>query len=655
MSIVKMKRMKLIALSADRQALFEEIMRLGTVELTDAPEHLKDKEWAEVAGRDVSALSLVKTQATEINSALDAMNKYTPVKKSIFASRPTMEFEDIFNSGAVQAALVTAGEINEIARGIVHSHVEENRLNNRRVSLLPWEKFDAPLNISSTREVEILPGVCPSSISIDDLTEFLKTNAPMSELFLINSDKEQHYLLFVCHKEEFDAAMDELKKAGFSRTQFKDAEGAASECIKNTEADKARVLSEREALVQKLASYNDYREMLMCCSDRIAQELSREQARESLIATKETIYLEGWTCAPNIDYLEAVLEKYGCWYEFADPDKDEDVPILLSNTPVIKPFNMVVEMYGLPKYSHVDPNPLIAPFFAVFFGLMYGDAAYGLVLLTIGIFMIKKLKPKGLMDQLFRLMIICGISTVFFGIIYGEFFGDSIASIGKTFFGLPSNFEAKAGIFGLFDPLDNPLITLIIALGIGVFHMMTGMIIKIVLLCRAGRPLDALMDVGSWWLLFAGFALLALGKGSVVVWCGVAALVLTQGRRSKTIAGKIVGGLVSLYRLTNYFSDVLSYSRLMALAMATSVIAMVFNLLASMVGGVPWLGVILYALVFIVGHVFNIGVNIISTFVHSARLQYLEYFSKFYESGGVAFKPFAIKTRFVDIIIKEEK
>jgi len=658
MSIVRMKRLRLIALSADRRDLFEGFMRLGTVEITGATERLKDQEWAALTSRDENTVPMIKARENEIKAAIDNLDKFVPVKKNIFALRPVMKFDDIFDTGEVASALETAGQINELAHSVASSHADENRINNKCLSLEPWRKFELPLDISSTREAAVILGVCPATASVEKIIEALSEAAPMSELFLINSDREQHYLLFICHKTELDAGMDSLKRAGFSRAVFKDVYGTADEVIKTSEMEIQNTSSSREALIEKIATFSDCREMLKRCADRVAQELVKEQARENLITTKEAFFLEGWTLAPETKKLEALLDKYDCWFELSDPEKGDDIPIKLFNTKLIEPFNMVTEMYGLPKYTNIDPNPLIAPFFALFFGMMYGDVAYGLVLLLLGIFVTKKLKPRGVIGQMFRLMKILGVTTMFFGVIYGGIFGDSISTIGRTFFSMPDDFEFKIyvgdiPIFGMFDPLDDPLKALIIAMIIGGVHIMTGMAIKAYLLCRDGRPLDALMDVGSWWLLFAGFALLATGHGPVVVLCGAAALLLTQGRRAPSIAGKIVGGLASLYGISSYFSDVLSYSRLMALALASSVIAMVFNLLASMIGGIYIIGVFLFTVLFLFGHAFNMGVNIISTYVHGARLQYLEYFNRFYEGGGTPFAPLIVKTRFVDII-KEE-
>lgn len=658
MSIVKMKRLKIIAMSADRPALFEGLMRLGTVEITEAAKNLSDRELANAAEASESAAGEVKAQIAGIEAALTVLKKYAHVKKSVFTPRPAVSLNELFNTESIKAALDAANEINDFARKIENSYTEEQRLRNRRISLAPWKNLDVPFNISSTGETAVIPCICPARVSLENLAAVLEDGAPLSEFFHISSDREHHYLLFICHKSNFDAATTIMKQAGFSRSVFKDASATASTLIDDVDEEIKNIISEREDLRKRIVFVSDRFDMLMLTQDRLSQSLAAEQMCDNLISMGDTFYMEGWASAPEADDLKKLLEKFDCWYEMADPGADDDVPILLRNKKMVAPFNMVTEMYGFPKYTNIDPNPLIAPFFAAFFGIMYGDVGYGLVLLLGGIFVTAKIKPKGVMGEIFRLMKILGVSTMLFGMAYGAFFGDSIDAIAKTFFGAPETFEFKisAGgvpVFGAIDLMAEPITALIIALCIGAFHILTGMAIKVYLLIRDGRPLAALMDVGSWWLTFAGIGLFAAGYGPVPALCGVAALLLTQGRAAKGAAGKAIGGLGSLYKIIQYMSDVLSYSRLMALALASTVIAMVFNILASIVGSPTFFGFILFFIIFIFGHAFNMGVNLISTYVHGARLQYLEYFNRFYEGGGTPFKPFSVKTRFVDII-KEE-
>jgi V/A-type H+-transporting ATPase subunit I len=379
-------------------------------------------------------------------------------------------------------------------------------------------------------------------------------------------------------------------------------------------------------------------------------DLTREEAKARLLATKATFFLEGWVTAPELPAVEKLLSRYTAAWETCDPVQDEypEVPVKLKSNALTRPMNMVTEMYSLPAYDGVDPNPLMMPFFVFFFGIMFADLGYGIILTAFSLIVRKKAKPKGTMGYLFGLMTMVGISTAIIGFFTGGFFSDAITTVsGLLGVQTPNlSFLTKPVI----SVLDNPLGVLVICLIIGCVQLLFGMGVKAYMLIRDGHPLDALFDIGSWWVLFAGIAVGVLTGSWIVIWIGVAMLVLTQGRASHSIPGKIIGGLASLYNITGYFGDGLSYSRLMVMMLAGSVIGSIFNLLGSMPGNI-----FIFAVVFLVGHTFNMGLNIIGTFVHDARLQYLEYFGKFYKEGGRPFRPLAIHTKFVDIIKEESK
>lgn len=305
---------------------------------------------------------------------------------------------------------------------------------------------------------------------------------------------------------------------------------------------------------------------------------------------------------------------------------------------------MVVEMYSLPAYNGVDPDPLIWPFFVFFFGLMFADVGYGLIMLIACLVIQKKYKPKKTMGYICGLGILLGISTTICGALTGGFFGDAIPVIAENFFG------KEVEMWSLVSPLENPMTILYFGIGLGIVHMFFGMCVKIYMGFRDGEAMEALLDVVPWWLFLGGIAVLALTGSTVLIWIGVASLVLTQGRHKNGIIGKLFGGVVSLYDVTSWLGDILSYSRIMALMLATTVIASVVNILGSLPGNI-----IAFVLIFAFGHIFNLGINIIGTYVHAARLQYLEFFGKFYKDGGVPFKPLAYDTKYVDIVGGEAK
>ena len=276
---------------------------------------------------------------------------------------------------------------------------------------------------------------------------------------------------------------------------------------------------------------------------------------------------------------------------------------------------------------------------------MFADIAYGIILFVVSHIIVKKYNPKNTLGYMFRLGRYLGISTFIFGLLTGGFFGDVLTVFGENFLGgkvlkLPS----------LINPLENPMKVLIIAIIIGAVQMFFGQCVHIYMEIRDGRPAEGFLDVVPWWILFAGIGLMVLGKGPILLLVGVIALIATQGRHKKGIFGKLFGGVASLYDITSWLGDFLSYSRLMALMLATSVIASVMNILGSLPGNI-----IAFVVIFLIGHFFNIGINLIGTYVHAARLQYLEFFSKFYKEGGVPFRPLAYRTKYVDVDTSERE
>jgi V/A-type H+-transporting ATPase subunit I len=399
--------------------------------------------------------------------------------------------------------------------------------------------------------------------------------------------------------------------------------------------------SKRKELEAKIAAESGRRDEIKLCSDRVAARIAKAEAAERLLRTESVVAFQGWIPASAEHKLAEVLSSFECAWETQDPTEDEipDVPIMLKNNSLARPLEMVTEMYSLPTYDGIDPSPLMMPFFVLFFGIMYADLGYGLLVMALSALILTKAKPRGGTRKLMELAFMCGISSAVIGWVTGGFFGDLIASVAKLFGReapvLPPVFNYLT--HPLINPMESMIDVLVYSLVLGGIQIIVGMAIKAYMLIRDGHFLDALFDVGSWWLLFAGIALGALGKGWYVCYAGVAALILTQGRAKKGIFAKLFGGIASLYNITSYLGDVLSYSRLMALMLAGSVIATIVNMLGTMTGSI-----IGFALIFIFG-----------TYVHTCRLQYLEFFGKFYSDGGRAFAPLQINAKYVDIV-KEE-
>lgn len=656
MAIVKMKRLRVIALAAQRDELLQRLLHAGCVEVTEPQAELSDPEWTALLKRDTSALSDVKARQNAVNSALEALQKYAPEKRGLFIHRRSIREKEFMSDAAMNAALHSAGEINARVQRISQLYTQENRLTGQRASLTPWSGLDLPLNTGGTEHARVSFHTCPAAVDLAEVRQALAQAAPSAELFPVSADRELQYLLLMCHRVESETVTETVRPWSFSTVTFKDMSGPAAENIARIDRELEDIRARRDKTAEEIAAMAPCRRDLQVCADRLTTELSKESAKEKLLTNGTVVFLEGWVTEPGIPKTEAEMLKFACAWETAEPLEEEEPPILLHNPKWMTPINMVTEMYALPAYRGIDPNPLIFWFFLFFFGFMFADVAYGIIIWAVSFIIWKSYKPKGTMGYMFRLGQYMGISTFICGVFTGGFFGDVIPKVAEQMFGIPLEglpqwLQAFSnGI--IVNPINDPMTTLILAVVIGVVQLVFGQCIHIYMGFRDGTAVDSLLDVVPWWLFFASIGLVVAGQPWWWILVGCVILIATQGHTKRGFFGKLLGGVASLYDVTSWLSDILSYARLMALMLATSVIASVMNTLGTL-GGLSVGGIILFVAVFIIGHVFNVGVNIIGTYVHAARLQYLEFFGKFYEEGGQAFQPMTYNTKYVDIIEEE--
>jgi V/A-type H+-transporting ATPase subunit I len=639
-----MKKLRLIAMRKQKEALLRELIVLGCVEVSEPDELLEDEAVAVLAAREDGGAESRRSELAAVRRAIDILGKYAPAKSPMFAPRRDMRADEFFDGQDADRLRALTTDIDQADSRIRRLDAEEVRLDSHIESLLPWGSYKLPLSFEGTNRAGVLLGSVPLSVDLDELGKALSVEAPQSEVFPVSSSGEQHCIAVIYARECRQEVSDALRASGFSASVLKSIDVTAVEEIARTRESLAELREEREEHKARIAAAANDRQALRYIFDLAQTRLSEAEAAEKLIATERSVTLTGWIPAESGKALGELLARYDCAWEMRDPTEDEtaDVPVQLRNNSLTRPLTMVTEMYSLPAYNGVDPNPLMAPFFTLFFGIMMGDMGYGLIMM-IAALLVKRKKPKGGMKTFFDLMLLCGVSTFVFGVVTGGFFGDAIFQYAKIinpdtrFTGFPwPTFDLLAG--------NNTLLVLVGSMAIGFLQIIVGMVINFVMTTRDGHLADAIMDQGSWWLLFAGIALGALGVTWYVAIAGVLALILTQGRSKPTIAGKIIGGLGSLYDITGYFGDILSYSRLMALMLAGSVIALVFNTLAAQTGKIA------FFIVFIIGHALNFGLNLLGCYVHDLRLQCLEYFGKFYKDGGKPFRPLAINGKHVNII-----
>lgn len=638
MAIEKMKKIRLVAVRSEREELLRELMRLGCVQITE-PELNEDEQPS--LKKESAGLNDCKAQYEKLVSGIDLLNKYVPAKTGLFTPKPEVTMQSVMDESKLEKNTAIADELTSLDDSIRRITADESRVRGLTEALKPWENLDVPFDMSETRTCFVLPGVIPATSNLEELEDELEQEQSESKIFKVSSDRELHYVLLVAMKENQSAVLELVRRYGFSTSSVANMKGTAKENISELGKKLEAMKTEKQELTSKLESYAGSRDDLLLCADRLLTKMERAENEERLLYTDSTFNFEGWVPVKMEKPLANVLDNFHCAWESADPTPEEtpDVPVKLNNNAVTGPFSMLTEMYSLPAYNGVDPNPFLSVFFPMFFGIMLADLGYGLLLFFGGLIYKMKVKPKGRQAWAPGLIMICGISTGLFGAVTGSFFGDAISKVAGMY-------GHTVTVPGLIDPLNDPLQVLIGALILGFIQLIVGTAINGYMLIREGKWLDAVFDTGSLWVLFAGIALGALGITWYVAYVGLAMIVLTQGRESTTIGGKIGGGLFSLYNIASgWFGDVLSYCRLMALMLAGAVIASVFNTLGTLAGNI-----FVFIILFLIGHALNLGLNIIGSFVHSLRLQYLEFFGKFYREGGKPYQPLAVKTNYFNII-----
>lgn len=644
MAIVKMRRLRLFGMAADRGRLLEELQRLGCVEIDEPTEKLSDPQWAALVRRpDGGALTALREQRAGVEAALDTLKHYAPAKGGLLKARPVITEAQLFDPALRDRALAAAAALNEAQRRVGAIYAEQGKTANQLAALRPWLELDLPLDTPSTREVTVTFGTLPSSAVRNEVEGALAEATKLAALNWAGADRETQYLVLFSHRAEEERAMEVLKGFGFSKTGFQGWKGTAQENTQQLELRQAGLIKELETVQADLATRGGDREDLKRCRDRLDQEIFREEAKQRLLDTKAAYFLEGWVPVPELGRLDAILQRYICSYETEDPVVEDypRVPVQLKNNALTRPLNMVTEMYSLPAYDGIDPNPLIAPFFILFYGIMMADMGYGLLMMIASVVVLKTMRPKGGMNHFFSLMGLCGVSVFIVGALTGGFFGDMIPQLLKMM--------DPASTFvwfwpPLFTPLDDTLMILIGSMILGFIQINTGMLISFVRKLRAGEVMDAIWEEGTWWIVFLGGGLAILGVTPLVLALGGVMILVGAGWTAKGF-GKVSAVLGSLYNhVTGYFGDILSYSRLMALMLAGSVIAQVFNTLGAIPGNI-----IIFFVISLAGNALNFALNLLGCYVHDLRLQCLEYFGKFYKDGGKPFRPLEHKTKFVDL------
>jgi len=645
MAIVKMKKLRLLAVKSQCEDLMRELMLLGCVEITEPEEDFQAEAVPHLDRYSSGELARFRENQRMLTNALGILNGYVPEKKGMFQPKDQVGQSALLDESQLSERIDLAEKIILTEDQIRRRTAEESRLRSLAESLRPWQNMDVALDVAQTRTCSVLAGMIPSAVSAQAVENALTDEAPEAEIFWISQDREQHYALVVCHNEAKPAALEVLRTFSFSPAQFGELRGTARENIDRIQRQLAVMAEDKALMIEAISAKQDRRRDLTLASELMQTKLDRAEAENRLLCTEQAVSLEGWVPVSEEEQLSRCLSRYDCAWETEEPAPEDypQVPVQLKNNFFTRPLNMVTEMYSLPAYDGVDPNPLMAPFFILFYGMMMADMGYGLLMILAGIVVSRRAKPGGTMGHLFKLLISCGVSTFLWGLATGGFFGDAPLQIVTIF----NPNTTWAGLPRLFSPLDDALMVLIGSLALGIVQIFTGMGINFVKRVKRGETMAAVCDEGAWFVVFILLAVAAVtGAWNVCLIAVAVLLVLTQGYGKKGILGKITGVGGSLYNhVTGYFSDILSYSRLMALMLAGAVIAQVFNTLGAITGNIVG-----FLVISLIGNALNFALNLLGCFVHDLRLQCLEFFGRFYEDGGKPFRPLKMNTKYVNVV-----
>lgn len=667
MAVLSMKKVNICALKKDRKSILETLQRLGLVEVSDLDENLSDLKKIDT----FNMRSVFEKNKVIAQNALEILEKYLPEEKGLLDSicgqnEISKENYYIF-ANETEEIMRVANEVVRLEKLIDDEKAEIVRLNTQIDALSDWKSLDVPMDFVGTKKTRAFIGTLPLDISESEAKLLLAEALPDEEMYtleVLSKSAEQTCIFVLCHVTVAERLWSVLRENGFALPTFVSDEvpNLRIEFLLRQVNDlKTKILNAEK----EIKSYKGQRNAIKFMVDYHEMRVQKYEVVSKLWHSKNVFLLSGFVPQKYEKKLESALtSKFDVAIDFSNPSAEDEVPVVLQNNGFSSPVEGVLESYSLPGKGEVDPTSVMAIFYYILFGMMLSDAAYGLIIVAGCGFVLAKYKNiKSGMKKALKMFLFCGISTTFWGVLFGSYFGDVIDVVSTTFFNNPITVPAL-----WFVPLNEPMRMLAFSFGIGIVHLFTGLFMQLYELVLARKFKDAIYDVVSWYLLVGGLVVYMLSVpmitemlvlnfilppivgnvGVISAIIGTLLILFTAGRESRSPFKRFLKGLYGLYGVTGYLSDILSYSRLLALGLATGVIAQVFNKMGTMAGNGP-VGIILFVIVFLVGHTMNIAINLLSAYVHTNRLQFVEFFGKFYEGGGRKFSPFFVNSKYFNV------
>lgn len=659
MATAEMLRLSAIVPRAESDCLMRRLLRLRCAEVEAPP--------AGLAGLSAPSPDVAHDagETARLRARVDAALAFLHARMRTAARPgpcPALDEEAYRESDEHRAALSLLSDTEALRAEEDALAAEEAALRDRAKRLSGFLPCSVPLSLSGTRYTRLLFGTFPPGADLSPLRASLDECAADLTVFSENSGGLCGAVL--CHEDDEAEVSSALSLSGFTRLTGEEQSGTAEAETEKIRASLDDCRRRGDALRERGAALSASVPLLEVLSDYTHLREAALSGRRLTGETESTVCLSAWVPARAQEAVGKQLDTLCCAYEFRPPAEDEDPPVLLDNPRGFAPFEDVMAMYSLPAYGTFDPTRIMSVFYFIIFGLMLADVGYGVLLTGVCLLLIRLLRPAEGTRRLLSLFAICGVSCMLCGVLMGGYFGNLPAAVMQNVFhvtainGVPIEEWSPALLFDplqdtvLFgQPVSGTVIFLVLSLVLGLIHIATGMVIQMVILFRQGEWFSAVFDVGSWLVIFAGIGLYFFlpTAGLIAAGAGLLMVLLTHGRKAKNPLMKLLGGVMGLYSFISYCSDVLSYARILALGLASTVIAQVINMASGMVvsdGMLNPFGLLFFLVLFLVGHAANLLINLLGTYVHTSRLQYIEFFGKFFTDGGRPFSPLVADCRY---------
>jgi len=655
MAIVKMSKFDLVVFAEQRAKVLKKLQKFKEVNFVDIELHDENGELSKDAVEGVTKyvnneeLTHIDERLYQLSNAISLIKKYDERKtrlRDVIHGNENYTFDELAKKVLSYDWKKVSSELNKIGTQYsqIKSEISKKYMRYDEIDL--WERLDVnPKELKNLKKVNTFLGTVPIKLKgtfIDGISELDKT---YYEELKIVKDEVYYLVISSIDESEKEKLAETFRNSSFTVENL-DIDAVPQDYKNELQKEISELKKEKRRLKAQIKTYSEDLTDLQAVYEYMQNKKLRIVESEKLAQTENTILIKGWIPTEKVSEFEKVVKDEAgdnYYLTFTDADRDDaTVPIKLKNGKVASTFENLTGMYAYPRYNEIDPTPLFTPFYILFFGMMGADVGYGLVLLLATMFVLKVVNLSSQMRKSIKFFFYLSFSVIFWGLLYGSYFGATIP-----------------GMWRLVDPASQYNDLLIGSIVFGVVHIFVGLAIKAYMLIRDGKSLEAVYDVLFWYMALIGGMLFLIFKlmnlsavvANVSMWvmiAGMAGIVLTGGREAKGVGAKLGGGLYSLYGISSYVGDFVSYSRLMALGLSGGFIASAINMIAGMISG-SWVGMIFIPVILIAGHLFNMFLSFLGAYVHTSRLMYVEYFGKFYEGGGKPFKDFRTENKYINL------